>query len=232
MGRQGGAAPLPKDLVDLAAGVSSIILCWRFGCCSAELNTIDLARRNRKVMGTKATVYKAELEISDIDRGYYATHNLILAQHPSENDRRLMARLITFALFAEEGLEFGRGLSNEEEPALWQRDLTGGIVKWIELGQPDESAVRRASGKAQQVILVTYSGNSAEVWWSKNQNAFGRLKNLIVLDLDVDEVETATHLLERTMRLQVMLQEGVCQLMRGDITASIRPRILLDSTRA
>jgi uncharacterized protein YaeQ len=180
-------------------------------------------------MATKATVYKAELEVSDIDRGYYATHHLTLAQHPSENDRRLMARLIVFTLFADEGLEFGRGLSNEEEPALWQKDLTGGIVKWIELGQPDESAVRRACGKAQQVIIVSYSGNSAEVWWTKNQAAFGRLKNLLVLDLDVDEVDSTTRLLQRTMRLQATLQEGVCQWMQGDTTACIRPRIRMDS---
>ena len=180
-------------------------------------------------MATKATVYKAELEISDIDRGYYATHNLTLAQHPSENDRRLMARLIVFALFAEEGLEFGRGLSNEEEPALWQKDLTGGVVKWFELGQPDESAVRRACGKAQQVILVTYSGNSAEVWWSKIQSALTRLKNLIVLDLDMDEVDSTTRLLQRTMRLQVTVQEGVCQLMHGDDIVHVRPLIRMDS---
>lgn len=180
-------------------------------------------------MATKATVYKAELEVSDIDRGYYATHHLTLAQHPSENDRRLMARLIVFTLFADEGLEFGRGLSNEEEPALWQKDLTGGIVKWIELGQPDESAVRRACGKAQQVIVVSYSGNSAEVWWTKNQIAFARLKNLLVLDLDTDEVDSTTSLLQRTMRLQATLQEGVCQWMQGDTTVCVRPRTRMDS---
>ena len=95
-------------------------------------------------MATKSTVYKAELEISDIDRGYYATHSLTLAQHPSETDRRLMARLIAFVLFADERLEFGRGLSNEEDPDLWRRDYTGNIESWIELGQPDDSAVRRA----------------------------------------------------------------------------------------
>ncbi len=110
-------------------------------------------------MATKATVYKAELEISDIDRGYYATHSLTLAQHPSENDRRLMARIIAFALYADERLEFGRGPSNEEDPDLWQRVYAGNIERWIELGQPEESAIRRACGRAEQVVIV-YSGNS------------------------------------------------------------------------
>lgn len=176
-------------------------------------------------MATKATVYKAELEISDIDRSYYATHSFTLAQHPSENDRRLIARVIAFALFAHERLEFGRGLSNEEDPDLWQRDDTGNIESWIELGQPDESAIRRACGRAQQVILVNYSGNSAEVWWSKIESSLARSKNLTVVDLDAGEVDSATRLLQRTMRLQVMIQEGCCQLMCGDETVAIHPTV-------
>jgi len=176
-------------------------------------------------MGSKSTVYKAEIEISDIDRGYYAKHNLTLAQHPSENDRRLMARLIAFVLFADERLEFGRGLSNEEDPDLWQRDLAGNIQTWIELGQPDESAVRRACGKAQQVILVSYSGNPAEVWWNKNAISFARSKNLTVIDLDTGEVDAASQFLERTIRLQAMIQEGGCQIIRGADSVWVRPRI-------
>ena len=182
-------------------------------------------------MTTKATVYKVELEISDIDRNYYATHSLTLAQHPSENDRRLMVRLITFALFANERLEFGRGLSNEEDPDLWQRDYAGNIESWIELGQPDESAVRRACGRAQQVILVNYSGNSAEVWWNKNAGSFARSKNLTVIDLDCGEVDLATRFLQRTMRLQAMIQECHCQLICGGETVGIQPRIRMTSNR-
>jgi len=182
-------------------------------------------------MGTKATVYKAELEISDIDRSYYATHNVTLAQHPSETDRRLIARLIVFALFADERLEFGRGLSTDEDPDLWRRDLTGNIECWIELGQPDESTMRRACGRAQQVILVTYSGNSAGVWWEKNESSFARSKNLTVVDLDSIEIESATRFLQRTMRLQVMIQEGCCQLMNDGETVSVTPRVRMTSNR-
>ncbi len=182
-------------------------------------------------MATKSTVYKAELEISDIDRGYYATHTLTLAQHPSETNRRLMARLIAFVLFADERLEFGRGLSNEEDPDLWRRDYTGNIESWIELGQPDESSVRRACGRAQQVILVNYSGNSAEVWWTKNESSLARSKNLTVIDLDSSEVESATRFLQRTMRLQVMIQEGCCQLMCDNETVDVRPRVRMAPNR-
>ena len=116
-------------------------------------------------MAPNATVYKAELQVSDMDRHYYALHNLTLAQHPSETKLRLMARLIAFALLAEERLEFGRGLSSDEDPDLWRRDYTGDIEQWIDLGQPDESRIRKACGRAQQVVIVTYNGNASDIWW-------------------------------------------------------------------
>ena len=88
-------------------------------------------------MALKSTVFKAALQVSDLDRHSYATHALTLARHPSETDERMMVRLLAFALFAHERLEFGRGLSTEDEPALWQKDLTGAIELWIEVGQCD-----------------------------------------------------------------------------------------------
>lgn len=174
-------------------------------------------------MATKSTIYKLELEVSDIDRGYYATHSLTLAQHPSETERRLMVRIFAFALFAHERLEFGRGISNEEEPALWRRDFTGIIEQWIELGQPEESSIRKACGRSQQVAVVTYSGNSAGTWWNKHESSLARSKNLTIVDLSSEAIDAATKLLQRTMRLQAMIQEGECQLMGDSGNASLRP---------
>ncbi len=166
-------------------------------------------------MGTKSTVYKLELSVSDIDRQYYATHELVVAQHPSEPDRRLMARILVFALFANERLEFGRGLSTDGEPDLWRRDLTNVIEQWIELGQPDESDIRKACGLAKAVVVVTYSGNSAEAWWAKNASSFSRSKNLRVLDIDSGSLDDATRLLDRRMALTATIQEGEFQLSNG-----------------
>ena len=134
-------------------------------------------------MALKATVVKAELQLSDLDRHHYATYPLTLAQHPSETDQRLMARLVAFALFADERLEFGKGLSNEEEPDLWRRDYTGEIEQWIDLGQPDESRIRKACGRARQVIVVNYGGRVADLWWDKNAAALARRWWLSQLDL-------------------------------------------------
>jgi uncharacterized protein YaeQ len=176
-------------------------------------------------MAPNATVYKAELQVTDLDRHYYASHNLILAQHPSETDERLMARLLAFALYADERLEFGRGLSDEDEPALWRRGYSGEIEQWIELGQPDESRLRKASGRAAQVIVVNYSGNAADVWWKKQASALARLRNLSVVDLAAGDVEAATALLSRSMRLTAMIQDGELQLMDTDRTVALRPTV-------
>jgi uncharacterized protein YaeQ len=103
-------------------------------------------------MALKATIYKAELHVSDMDSGYYATHSLVLALHPSETEERMMLRVLAFALNADDELMFGKGISSEE-PDLWRRDLTGQIEQWIEIGQPDEQVLRRAAGRAREVIV-------------------------------------------------------------------------------
>ena len=89
-------------------------------------------------MALKATIFKADLQIADMDRNHYGNHALTLARHPSETDERMMVRLLAFAIHADEQLSFGKGLSTEDEPDLWQKDLTGAIERWIDVGLPDE----------------------------------------------------------------------------------------------
>jgi uncharacterized protein YaeQ len=176
-------------------------------------------------MSPKATVVKVELQVSDMDRHYYASHALTLAQHPSETDTRLLVRLLAFALHADERLEFGRGLSDEDEPALWRRDYTGDIQQWIELGQPDESRLRKAAGRAGEVVVIGYGGNAAESWWNRNAAALSRLSNLGVLEFDADELEAALPLLTRGARLTAMIQDGELQLMDAERSVALRPRV-------
>jgi uncharacterized protein YaeQ len=176
-------------------------------------------------MAPNATVFKVELQVSDMDRHYYASHNLTLAQHPSETDGRLMVRLLAFALHADERLEFGRGLGSEDEPDLWRRDYTGDIEQWIDLGQPDDSRIRRACGRAQQVAVVNYSGNAADIWWEKNSATLGRLKNLTVLAIDPASVEAVAGLLQRGMRLTAMIQDRELQLMSDSDNIALTPQV-------
>jgi len=156
----------------------------------------------------KATIFKAELQVSDLDRGHFATHALTLARHPSETDERMMVRLLAFALDADDALEFGRGLSAEDEPDLVKRDLTGVIELWIEVGLPDEREIRKASGRARAVKVYTYGGRSADLWWAQNAAALTRLPNLTVVDVPDGTAEALEALAERTMRLDCTIQEG------------------------
>jgi uncharacterized protein YaeQ len=172
-------------------------------------------------MAVKATIFKAELQVSDMDRHYYDTHALTLAQHPSETEERVMVRLLAFALNASERLAFGRGLSTEDEPDLWSRDLTGVIDLWIEVGQPDEQRLRKACGRAGEVRVYCYSGRGADVWWKKNADALARCDNLRVFDIPNEASQQLAALASRTMQLQVLVQDGHVQVMDDTRAVSV-----------
>jgi uncharacterized protein YaeQ len=185
---------------------------------------------NHNSMASNATIYKATLQISDMDRHYYEEHALTLARHPSETDERMMVRLLAFALHAHEALAFGRGLSTEEEPALWQKDLTGAIDLWIEVGQPEEKTVRRACGRAKQVYVYTYGGRGADQWWEKSLVALDRLNNLTAMNLPLDGSRALTTLAQPSMQLQCTIQEGQIWMADGEHTAHIELTMLKNTS--
>ena len=175
-------------------------------------------------MALKATVHRAELQVVDLDRHYYETHTLALAQHPSETDARLMVRLLAFGLFADAGLQFGRGVSTDDEPDLWRRDLAGGIVHWIELGQPDESRLRRACGRAQRVSVLGYQPRSFGPWWEKHAEALSRLSNLEVWALPAGVADALGSRLARSMAWQCQVQEGEVLMVDESRQIAATPR--------
>ncbi len=159
-------------------------------------------------MALKSTIYKVDLQIADMDRHYYGSHALTVARHPSENDERMMVRVLAFARHASEALAFTRGLSEPDEPELWQRDLTDAIELWIDLGNPDETRIRKASNRAEQAVVYTYSGNASRVWWQQTETKVTRFANLSVYEVAPDTVAALAAMVERTMRLQVTIQDG------------------------
>ena len=175
-------------------------------------------------MAIKSTVFKASLQIADMDRYYYADHALTLAQHPSETEERMMVRLTAFALYANDALTFAQGISNDDEPDLWQKDLTGAIQHWIVTGLPDERSIRRACGRAEQVTIVSY-GRAADIWWNENRSKLTRLDNLTVLRLPTDATQSLTKLVNRTMQLQCTIQEGHLMITSDDGIVEIEPAI-------
>ncbi|AEA62460.1 MULTISPECIES: YaeQ family protein [Burkholderia] len=159
-------------------------------------------------MALKSTIYKAELQIADMDRHYYGDHSLTVARHPSETDERMMVRIVAFALFAHERLEFCKGLSDTDEPDLWLKDLTGAIEAWIDIGQPDERRIAKASGRSGEVDVIAYGGRTSDIWWQGVRGKVERLRNVRVLSLLEGTAEALGALAERTMRLQCTIQDG------------------------
>jgi uncharacterized protein YaeQ len=177
-------------------------------------------------MALKATIFKADLQIADMDRRYYGDHTLTIARHPSETDERMMVRLLAFAMHADEALSFGRGLSTDDEPDLWQKDLTGTIEIWIDVGLPDEKRVRRACGRARQVFVYSYGGRGAELWWDQVNAKLGRVENLSVISLPAASTQALATLTLRNMQLQFTIQEGQIWISDKDKVVEVGPATL------
>ena len=175
-------------------------------------------------MALKATIFKAHLSIADMDRQYYQDHHLTIARHPSETDERMMIRIAAFALNAHEQLAFTKGISTDDEPDLWQKNLSDEIEHWIDLGMPDEKRLRKACGRAQKVSIYCYGGNPAQHWFEKTQGILHRYPNLQVINLPLEETQALTELTERSMQLQCSIQDGQLWLHSGDHSAVITPQ--------
>ncbi|MFT5395835.1 MAG: hypothetical protein ACI85N_001023 [Gammaproteobacteria bacterium] len=161
-------------------------------------------------MAISATINKVSLNIANMDRHYYQSHELTVAQHPSETDFRFMVRLIAFMANASESLCFTKGMDSDDEPDLWQKTLTDDIELWIDLGQPDEKRIRKACGRARQVIIYTYHERKAKVWWEQQQEKLQRFANLSVLHINAEGIDSMH---KRSMQLQCNIQDGEIYLI-------------------
>ena len=160
-------------------------------------------------MAISSTINKVSLSIANMDTQYYQSHELMVAQHPSENDFRFMIRLIAFSLNADEQLTFTKGMNNDDEPELWLKSLTDEVELWIDFGQLDEKRIRKACGRAKAVIIYTYNEGKANVWWQQQKEKCQRFDNLSVVHITCDGVDS---LMQRSMQLQCNIQEGIMYL--------------------
>jgi uncharacterized protein YaeQ len=182
-------------------------------------------------MALKSTIYKAQLQIADMDRGVYADHALTLALHPSETEERLMVRLLAFALFtpkddARGTLQFARGLSDTNEPDLWQHDLSGQLVQWIEVGHPDERRMLRAAARAEAATFIAYAA-STPVWWAGVKNKLTRSERLAVWQLPAEQSQALAALAQRSMQLQITVQDGTVWCHAGAASTEVALQPLL-----
>lgn len=170
-------------------------------------------------MAQNATIFKVELSVCDMDRHYYETHKLTIAKHPSETEERLMVRIIAFALNAHEHLEMTKGLSTDDEPDIWQKSLSGELDVWVALGLPSEKIIRQSCGKADKVIVYAYGGRTAEMWWEKVKNSTTRFDGLQVISFSKTDTDALAELANRTMKLQINIQDG-------DVMVSVEDSII------
>lgn len=174
-------------------------------------------------MAMKSTVYKVQLNVADMDRDYYADHVLTMACHPSETEERLMVRLLTFALHASDDLQFTRGLSSEDEPDLWRKDLTGEVKHWFILGMPDETRIRKGCNRAEHCTVVTYGDRAPPIWWEKIRGSVQRFDNLTVLHLPEAVTLDLASSASRGLDWQVTIQDGTTWISVDGRQIEVRP---------
>lgn len=157
-------------------------------------------------MAQPSTTYKVELNLTDMDRSVYENLRFTVARHPSETEERLAVRLIGFALFYNEQLAFGRGLSDVDEPALWEKSLDGRVLNWIEVGQPDADRMTWCSRRTERFTLLAY-GN-LRVWQTKVLDGVRSLKNLNVAGIDQAALANIAKDMPRALNWSVMISDG------------------------
>jgi len=178
-------------------------------------------------MALKSTIIKVQLSLSDMDRHVYHDLNLTLAQHPSENDQRLMVRLLAYALNACDGLEFTKGLSADDEPEVWHKNYSDEIELWIELGLPDDKRLKKACNKSKKVVLYTYGENNQAIWWQKHQSKLSDFKNLTIFSLDFATTQALAALVDRNIKLAITIQDGEVWVNTDAINIEIKPQQLM-----
>lgn len=174
-------------------------------------------------MALGATIYKAVLDVSDLDRGYYESRNLTIARHPSETEARMMLRVLAYALYAGEHVEFGRGISTEDEAALWEINEAGDIGRWIEIGVPDTKTVRKAAGKSDDVVVLAYDQARIEPWWASHKGDFSKIEKLTVRWISDEHLALVAAMSKRNMKLAATIQDGIVWL--ADDTQNIEIEI-------
>jgi uncharacterized protein YaeQ len=158
-------------------------------------------------MALKATIFRVELQVADMERNYYADHSLTIARHPSETDERMMVRIYAFALHANGALAFAQSIGSDDEPDLWEKDLTGALRLWIDVGLPDDKRIRRACGRSDRVIVYSY-GRGSDLWWKQGRASFERSSNLEVIELPQAATQGLARLAKRNMKLNCTIQDG------------------------
>lgn len=172
-------------------------------------------------MAKGSRIYKVKLFISDIDRNCYEQLELTVAQHPSESDERLLARLLAFGLEYESGLAFGGGVSSTDQAPIWLRNDYEEVQHWIEIGQPDPDRLAKLNKRQPRLTLYTYGAN-AHRWWHQHSPNLSKLQRLKAVQLDYDALQTLVSAMTSGFELQLNRQDEVLYLGLNDQQAEMQ----------
>jgi uncharacterized protein YaeQ len=178
-------------------------------------------------MAIKATIYKAQINLADMDRHVYTEAALTIARHPSESDERMMIRVLALAMgwpadTSEGTLELAKDMWDPDEPALWQKNYSGEILHWVDVGQPDDKRLMKACGRAHKVTLWAFQ-SSTPVWWDGICNKLTRANRLTIWQVPTEQSQALAKLAQRSMQLQFSVQDGSVWVSDGQESLEISP---------
>ncbi len=185
-------------------------------------------------MAIKATIFKAQINLADMDRNVYADIAVTIARHPSETDERMMVRALALALGwptnTNEGtLELAKDMWDVDEPALWHKNYSDEILHWVDVGQPDDKRVMKACGRARKVSVWAFQ-NSTPIWWEGMVNKVSRASNLTVWQVPTEQSQALAAMAQRSMQLQMTVQDGTVWVNDGNHNVEITPQALRTGT--
>lgn len=180
-------------------------------------------------MALNATIYRFAIDLSDMNRNFYTQLSVHVALHPSETLERMCARILAYAFCYEEGIEFTKGLSTDNEPDLWKMSYSNEIEHWIELGKPDAKRLKKAMGRSQRVTVFSYGGQDVEQWIDSIKKDASVRHGITAYRMDKEPLEQFAGLVERTMQIGLMIQDDLVHVSFGSEMIEFKFYQMLDN---
>lgn len=158
-------------------------------------------------MALKPTIFKMNINVSNLDQDVYETIPLTIAQHPSETTERMVTRILAFVLNNQEFLSFTKGLSEADDPDIWAKNYSDEFLLWVDVGEPGFERIKKACRQAKSVKIYTFNTKS-NVWWKQSLKDFSKI-NAQVYQFDFEQIQSFASLIERTMDFSITLTDNV-----------------------
>lgn len=172
-------------------------------------------------MALRSSIFKANISLANLNTQIYDDIALTLALHPSETEERMMYRILAYLFCLQERLEFTEGLNNPDLPDIWQKDFTGAIEHWVDLGFPDEKRIKKALGRSNKVSIFTYNHFKFKIWFEKVSSNLINNPKVFVYCFEDNQPGELLQLVERSMILNCVIEDEQIFLSNNTVRAQI-----------